>query len=161
MKTFSSIVILLCICFSGLSQVISSPQKKLTLRFQLTEKGEPSYQLSIRDKKVTEPSLMGLELKEQPALAEGFTLTHLDTITVNEKWNPVWGEVKEIVNNYRELTAHLQQTATGRVMIIRFRLFDDGVGFRYEFPAQSKLTYFTVTGERTQYNMTGNHKYHH
>lgn len=151
-------VILLFLCLSGFSQVILSPQKKLTLRFQLTEKGEPTYQLSIRDKKVTETSLMGLELKNQPSLTEGFTITRIDTITVNEKWNPVWGEVNEIVNNYREFTAHLQQTATGRGMIIRFRLFDDGVGFRYEFPAQSKLTYFTVSGERTQFNMTGNHK---
>ncbi len=152
------IAILFCVSLSGYSQVLTSPQKKLTLQFQLTEKGEPTYQLSIGNKKVTEPSLMGLELKEQPALTEGFTIARIDTTSVNEKWNPVWGEVKEIVNNYRELAAHLQQTTTGRNMIIRFRLFDDGLGFRYEFPAQSKLTYFTVTGERTQYQLTGNHK---
>ncbi|MEQ1586764.1 MAG: glycoside hydrolase family 97 protein [Cyclobacteriaceae bacterium] len=158
MKALSVIAILLFVTLSGYSQAIISPQKKLTLRFQLTEKGEPTYQLSIGNKKVTEPSLMGLELKDQPALAEGFTIISIDSTTVNEKWNPVWGEVSEIVNNYRELTAKLQQTATGRVMIIRFRLFDDGLGFRYEFPAQAKLSYFTVTGERTQYNMTGNHK---
>ncbi|HRG79867.1 MAG TPA: glycoside hydrolase family 97 N-terminal domain-containing protein, partial [Cyclobacteriaceae bacterium] len=158
MKALSVIAILLFVTLSGYSQVITSPQKKLTLNFQLTEKGEPTYQLSIGNKKVTEPSLMGLELKDQPALAEGFTLTSIDTTTVNEKWNPVWGEVKEIGNNYRELAAHLLQTATGRVMIIRFRLFDDGLGFRYEFPAQAKLSYFIVTGERTQYNLTGNHK---
>jgi glucan 1,4-alpha-glucosidase len=158
MKTFFNIFILIGVSLGGFSQVITSPNKKLTLQFRLTEKGEPTYQLMIRDKKVTEPSVLGLELKDQPALVEGFTLKRIDTTLVNEKWNPVWGEVNEIVNNYRELTAHLQQTATGRVMIIRFRLFDDGVGFRYEFPTQSKLTYFTVTGERTQYNMTGNHK---
>jgi len=158
MKSLFSLVVLLGVSIIGFSQAITSPNKKLTLQFRLTEKGEPSYQLFIRDKKVIDPSLMGLELKDQPALAEGFTITRIDTIVVNEKWNPVWGEVKEIVNNYRELTAHLQQAATGRVMIIRFRLFDDGLGFRYEFPTQSKLTYFTVTGERTQYNMTGNHK---
>lgn len=158
MKVLSVVAILLFVTLNGYGQVITSPQKKLTLRFQLTEKGEPSYQLSIGNKKVTEPSLMGLELKDQPTLAEGFAITSIDTTTVNEKWNPVWGEVSEIVNNYSELTANLQQTATGRVMIIRFRLFDDGVGFRYEFPAQAKLSYFTVTGERTQYNMTGNHK---
>lgn len=158
MKALSVIAILFFATLSGYSQVITSPQKKLTLRFQLTEKGEPIYQLSIGNKKVTEPGLMGLELKDQPALAEGFTIASIDSTTVNEKWNPVWGEVSEIVNNYRELTATLQQTATGRVMIIRFRLFDDGLGFRYEFPAQAKLSYFIVTGERTQYNMTGNHK---
>lgn len=158
MKAFFVIVFMFFLSLSGFSQVISSPQKKLTLRFQLSEKGEPGYQLYIRDKKVTEPSLLGLELNDQPALAEGFTLTRLDTTTVNEKWNPVWGEVNEIVNHYRELAAHLMQPSTGRVMIIRFRLFDDGLGFRYELPAQSKLSYFTVTGERTQFNMTGNHK---
>jgi hypothetical protein len=158
MKALSIIALLLFVTLSGYGQTITSPQKKLTLRFQLTEKGEPTYQLSIGNKKVTEPSLMGLELKDQPALAEGFTLTSVDTTTVNEKWNPVWGEVSEIVNNYRELAAHLQQRATGRDMIIRFRLFDDGLGFRYEFPAQAKLSYFTVTGELTQYNLTGNHK---
>lgn len=158
MKALPIIAILFFIALNSYSQVITSPQKKLTLSFQLTEKGEPTYQLSIGNKKVTEPSLMGLELKDQPALAEGFTLTSVDTTTVNEKWNPVWGEVKEIVSNYRELAAHLLQTATSRVIIIRFRLFDDGVGFRYEFPIQSKLSYFIVTGERTQYNLTGNHK---
>ncbi len=158
MKALSVIAILLFVTLSGYSQAITSPQKKLVLHFQLTEKGEPIYQLSIGNKKVTEPSLMGLELKDQPALSEGFTITSIDSTIVNEKWNPVWGEVSEIVNNYRELTAHLLQTATGRVMIIRFRLFDDGLGFRYEFPAQDKLSYFTVTGERTQYNLTGNHK---
>jgi len=158
MKALPIIAILFFIALSGYSQVITSPQKKLTLHFQLTERGEPTYQLSIGNKKVTEPSLMGLELKDQPALAEDFTITRIDTTLVNEKWNPVWGEVKEIVNNYHELAAHLLQTATGRVMIIRFRLFDDGLGFRYEFPAQAKLSYFIVTSERTQYNLTGNHK---
>jgi len=158
MKSIPGSIVLLFVCLSGFSQIITSPDKKLTLQFQLTEKGEPAYQLSIRDKKVTESSMLGLDLKDQPSLAEGFTISRIDTLSVNEKWNPVWGEVKEIVNNYRELSAHLLQTATGRVMIIRFRLYNDGVGFRYEFPAQSKLSYFTVTGERTQFNMTGNHK---
>jgi len=158
MKAHTIIAILLFVNLNASSQVISSPQKKLTVHFKLTEKGEPTYQLSIGNKKVTEPSLMGLELKDQPALAEGFTITSIDSTTVNEKWKPVWGEVREIVNNYNELTAHLLQTTTSRSMIIRFRLFDDGLGFRYEFPAQEKLSYFIVTGERTQYNLTGNHK---
>jgi hypothetical protein len=155
MKTLCLFFLLVSTLVTG--QVITSPNKNFTLRFHLTDKGEPTYQLSIRDKKVTDISQLGVELKNQPALAEGFTITSIDTATVNEKWNPVWGEVKEIVNNYRELTAHLQQTATGRAMIIRFRLFNDGLGFRYEFPAQANLSYFTVTGERTQYNMVGNH----
>ncbi len=107
MKTFF-IFILIGVSHSGFGQVITSPNKTLTLQFRLTEKGEPTYQLMIRDKKVTEPSVLGLELKDQPAMAEGFALTRIDTILVNEKWNPVWGEVKVIVNNYRELTAHLQ-----------------------------------------------------
>jgi glucan 1,4-alpha-glucosidase len=158
MKTLINILFLLIISMNVFAQQLHSPDNRLTLQFRLTDRGEPEYQLSIRDKKVIAPSLMGLELKDLASLAEGFTSTRIDTTSVNEKWNPVWGEVKEIVNNYRELAVHLQQTATGRTMIIRFRLFDDGLGFRYEFPAQSKLTYFTVTGERTQYNLTGNHK---
>jgi hypothetical protein len=158
MKMIVSFLLLFFIAITASSQQIQSLSKKLTLQFRLSDKGEPVYQLFIRDKKVIEPSLLGLELKDQNPLSEEFIISRVDTTTVNEKWNPVWGEVKEIQNNYRELAATLLQSNTGRVMIIRFRLFDDGLGFRYEFPAQSTLTYFTVTGERTQYNMTGNHK---
>ena len=114
--------------------------------------------LFYKDKRVLNPSMLGIELVDAPNLLDGFTLSKVDTCSVDETWQPVWGEEKEIRNNYNELAVTLNQVAEKRDMVIRFRVFDDGVGFRYEFPLSDSLNYFTIKEERTQFAMTGDHK---
>jgi glucan 1,4-alpha-glucosidase len=141
------------------AQSIQSPDGKLALSFELTPEGQPTYHLSIRGKPVLLKSKLGIELKEQPAFIKGFTMVKADTSETDETWEPVWGEVKQIRNHYKELTVTLQQPANkNRRMIIRFRLFNDGLGFRYEFPEQTDLKYFIVADEKTEFNLTGDHK---
>ena len=137
---------------------MTSPNGEVKLMFALTEKGEPMYELFYKDKRVLNPSMLGIELVDAPNLLDGFTLSKVDTCSVDETWQPVWGEEKEIRNNYNELAVTLNQVAEKRDMVIRFRVFDDGVGFRYEFPLSDSLNYFTIKEERTQFAMTGDHK---
>ena len=137
---------------------MTSPNGEVKLKFALTEKGEPMYELFYKDKRVLNPSMLGIELVDAPNLLDGFTLSKVDTCSVDETWQPVWGEEKEIRNNYNELAVTLNQAAEKRDMVIRFRVFDDGVGFRYEFPLSDSLNYFTIKEERTQFAMTGDHK---
>ena len=137
---------------------MASPNGEVKLMFALTEKGEPMYELFYKDKRVLNPSMLGIELVDAPNLLDGFTLSKVDTCSVDETWQPVWGEEKEIRNNYNELAVTLNQVAEKRDMVIRFRVFDDGVGFRYEFPLSDSLNYFTIKEERTQFAMTGDHK---
>ncbi len=137
---------------------MASPNGEVKLMFALTEKGEPMYELFYKDKRVLNPSMLGIELVDAPNLLDGFTLSKVDTCSVDETWQPVWGEEKEIRNNYNELVVTLNQAAEKRDMVIRFRVFDDGVGFRYEFPLSDSLNYFTIKEERTQFAMTGDHK---
>lgn len=137
---------------------MASPNGEVKLMFALTEKGEPMYELFYKDKRVLNPSMLGIELVDAPNLLDGFTLSKVDTCSVDETWQPVWGEEKEIRNNYNELAVTLNQAAEKRDMVIRFRVFDDGVGFRYEFPLSDSLNYFTIKEERTQFAMTGDHK---
>lgn len=155
-------MILLFICLVSINayaQNIESPDRKLSLSFALTGAGEPTYQLSFNGKPVVQKSKLGIQLKDQPALASGFTLVKPATSTKDETWEPLWGEVKHIRNHYTELAITLAQAAhNNRTMIIRFRLFDDGLGFRYEFPEQTGLQYFIVSDEKTEFNLTGDHK---
>jgi hypothetical protein len=157
MKIFLALVFSV-ITIQVFSQTITSPDKRLSLSFALTAAGEPSYQLSFANKPVIAASTLGIELKDQPSLTSGFMISKTDTLTKDETWDPVWGEVKTIRNNYRELAITLSQTETGRTMRIRFRLFNDGLGFRYEFPKQPYLNHFIVTNEKTEFNLTGDHK---
>ncbi len=141
------------------AQVISSPDKNLSLTFELNARGVPSYQLSYKNKPVIKPSTLGLELKDSPALMEGFTVTDTAQNTVDESWEPIWGEQKSIRNNYNELLVTLAQEAqNGRYIRLRFRLFNDGLGFRYEFPKQQELNYFVIKEENTEFNLAGDHK---
>ncbi len=147
------------------AQNLQSPNGNLSLAFKLTNTGEAEYRLSYKNKAVIKESKLGFEIKDQPALSSGFTIIDTKTAEANETWNPVWGEVKTIRNNYKELAVTLEQIATDkenkkltRTIVVRFRLFDDGLGFRYEFPVQNELKYFTVTDEKTEFNLTGNHK---
>ncbi|HQS55633.1 MAG TPA: glycoside hydrolase family 97 protein, partial [Sediminibacterium sp.] len=120
--------------------------------------GTPTYTLTYKNKEVIKPSKLGFELeKDAQSLLNGFTITEAKTSAFDQTWNPVWGEVASIRNHYNELALTLNQTATNRQVIIRFRLFDEGLGFRYEFPQQANLVYFTIKEEKTQFAMTGNH----
>lgn len=159
MKT-SNLVCLLLLTSIGASAAetsISSPSGDLTVNFGLQRDGRPEYKVEYKKQPVVLASGLGLELIDSPDLMSGFEITGTDTRSFDETWQPVWGENKNIRNNYHELLVHLRQPSTGRLMNIRFRVYDDGVGFRYEFPTQPDLVYFTVKEEHTQFAMTGNH----
>lgn len=153
-----SILIILVLMFSIASaQTIKSPNGKLALKFSLSNEGVPAYELTFNQKFVIKTSRLGIELKDQPSFTKDFSVVKTDSSQTDETWEPVWGEVKTIRNNYKELAVTLQQ-ADKRIVIIRFRLFDDGLGFRYEFPVQDGLKYFIVANELTEFNLTGDHK---
>ncbi|MFD1469482.1 glycoside hydrolase family 97 protein [Hymenobacter caeli] len=140
------------------AEEIKSPNANLTLTFALQAGGVPTYSLAYKGRAVIKPSRLGLELKEGPGLADGFAVADAKTTAFDQSWQPVWGEVKTIRNHYNELTVTLNQTATKRVLVLHFRVFDDGLGFRYEFPRQPALAYFVVKEERTQFALAGDHK---
>jgi hypothetical protein len=159
MKNALLVFVVLFYSLNTSAQTVQSPNGKLSLSFALTGEGAPTYQLSFNGKPVVKQSRLGVELKDAPAFSEGFSVAKSDTSQADETWRPVWGEVKEIRNQYKELTVTLVQAAVNnRRMIIRFRLFDDGLGFRYEFPEQDNLKYFIVSDEKTEFNLTGDHK---
>lgn len=119
--------------------------------------GKPTYSMTYKNKPVIKPSNLGLELTDAPDLLDGFQIVGTETDSKDETWQPVWGENKDIRNRYNELLVELNQPETDRRMNLRFRVYDDGMGFRYEFPQQKNLTYFTVKNEKTQFAMTGDH----
>ncbi len=143
---------------AGFAQEIKSPNQLVTLQFSLQADGSPSYTVHYKNKAVIKPSKLGFELEKDPvSLLNGFTILDTKTSTFNENWNPVLGEVATINNHYNELAVTLNQANTQRQLILRFRVFNDGVGFRYEFPQQKNLVYFTIKDEKTQFAMTGDH----
>ena len=150
-------LLVLFISSTAIAESITSPNGQLQLNFSVNDQGEPVYALFYKGKAVINPSKLGLELKNDPGLMNGFTLADVKTVTLDETWEPVWGEVKKIRNHYNELAVTLNQKAQDRNMIIRFRLFDDGLGFRYEFPLQKNLNYFVIKEEHSQFAMTGDH----
>ncbi|MEG0889810.1 MAG: glycoside hydrolase family 97 N-terminal domain-containing protein, partial [Bacteroides sp.] len=141
----------------AVAQSITSPNGLLKLNFSVGAQGEPTYELTYKGKEVIKPSKLGLELKNDPGLMNGFTLADSQTASFDETWSPVWGEVKNIRNQYNELAVTLDQKAQDRHIIIRFRLYNDGLGFRYEFPLQKNLNYFVIKEEHSQFAMTGDH----
>ena len=151
-------LLVLSMSSAAMAESITSPNGQLQLNFSVNSQGEPVYELFYEGKAVIKPSKLGLELKNDPGLMNGFTLADTQTSTFDETWEPVWGEVKQIRNHYNEMAVTLDQKAQDRNIIIRFRLFDDGLGFRYEFPLQKNLNYFVIKEERTQFAMTGDHK---
>ncbi|RTQ48919.1 glycoside hydrolase family 97 protein [Hymenobacter gummosus] len=141
------------------AQTLHSPSRKLSLRFGLNSAGEPTYQLRFGAKTVLQPSRLGVRLQNQPGFERGLTVVRIDSARHDDTWTPVWGEVKHIRNHYQELLVTLQQPGPERrQMQVRFRLFDDGLGFRYEWPRQPQLQYFTVLGEQTEFNLPADHK---
>ena len=142
----------------GLKAVeLKSPDGNLVLQAEV-KNGRPVYALNYKQRPVIKPSYLGLELKNDKDLMSGFSVVGEQISTFDETWQPVWGEVKNIRNHYNELELTLKQAETGRTMIIRFRLFNDGLGFRYEFPQQSELNYFVIKEEHSQFAMAGDHK---
>lgn len=129
---------------SAKAESITSPDGQLKLNFSVNMQGEPVYELSYKGKEVIKPSKLGLELKNDPGLINGFTLADIKTSAFDETWEPVWGEVKSIRNHYNEMAVTLNQKAQDRNLIICFRLYNDGLGFRYEFPQQKNLNYFVI-----------------
>ncbi|HET9695926.1 MAG TPA: glycoside hydrolase family 97 protein [Terriglobales bacterium] len=140
------------------AQEVKSPSGNVVLTFALQPGGVPSYSLAFKGRPVMKPSKLGLELQNDTSLMDGFTVADSKITTFDETWQPVWGEVSKIRNHYNELTATLKQAQTDRVVILHFRVFDDGIGFRYEFPKQPNLGYFVVKEEHSQFALTGDHK---
>lgn len=144
----------------GATEVLTSPDGRLQLSFDLTADGTPTYKMDYNNKPVIATSRLGLELKNQKSLLDGFKMERVSRSSFDDTWQPVWGEQSSIRNHYNEMAVCLSQPDDNghlREMIVRFRLYDDGVGFRYEWPAQDNFTYFTIKEERTEFAMTGDH----
>lgn len=148
------------------AQTVSSPNGAISVSFSLADGGRPTYEMTYKGHPVVKPSHLGLELAKdkhatkgfaETSLMDGFTESHSEVSSFDETWKPVWGETATIRNHYNELLVSLSQDHTGRQMNIRFRVYDDGMGLRYEFPQQDSLVYFIVKEEHTQFAMTGDH----
>ncbi len=140
-------------------QAISVSLGNVSMSFKLNEKGMPFYEMNYRGKPVIKPSKMGFILKDIGALDSNFEIIKTDTSSFDETWQPTWGEVKNIRNHYKQLTIQLKQTsAPGISLNIIFRVFEDGIGFRYEFPGQLNLKYFIVSDELTEFALADDHK---
>ncbi|MDD5779628.1 MAG: glycoside hydrolase family 97 protein [Bacteroidales bacterium] len=179
MKKFLLTVSAILLTMTAGAQKLQSPDGSLEMNFSLDAEGRPTYSLTYHGKDVIRPSHLGLDLKKENPdaatdfefktradaskidqkanLTSGFQITKTETATFDETWTPVWGEESSIRNHYNELCVTLTQPANDRFIKLRFRLFDDGLGFRYEFPAQKNLTYFIIKEERTQFAMAGDH----
>ncbi|MES2447547.1 MAG: glycoside hydrolase family 97 protein [Bacteroidota bacterium] len=154
----STFLLSIFICSGLFAQELKSPNGNLTMTFTLLNDGAPTYQLNYKNKQIVKSSKLGLELKnDKKSLLNDFTIADTKTTSFDESWSPVWGEVKTIRNHYNELAITLNQKESNRQIIIRFRLFNDGLGFRYEFPTQKNLTYFVIKEEKTQFAMAGDH----
>ena len=140
------------------SQNIQSPSQKIAVEFKLTTSGQPSYSVKYNNKPVISESTLGIKLKDKPSLDANFEIENTKTATFNESWKPVLGEQAIIVNHYNELTVSLIQKGTQIKMNLIFRVFDEGVAFRYDFPKQAALNYFIISDEVSQFNLTDNHK---
>ena len=179
-RNLSSAALLICAITINAQHKLSSPDGNFEMHFSLNTKGAPVYELTYKGKTIIKPSTLGLELKREDAnkktdfewteknvnqseldakvnLFNGFAIKDAQTSTFDETWVPVWGEEKEIRNHYNELAVTLDQPQNNRYIIIRFRLFNDGLGFRYEFPQQPNLNYFIIKEEHSQFGMTGDH----
>ena len=179
LKSIFTLTSFICCALMTNAQKLTSPDGNLVMNFSLNQEGAPVYELFYKDKAVIKPSTLGLELKKEDAnkktsfewtdrtdidqldaktnLMTGFTISDTKNSTFNETWKPVWGEESEIVNHYNELAVTLNQASNDRHIIIRFRLFNDGLGFRYEFPQQKNLNYFIIKEEHSQFAMAGDH----
>ena len=165
MRKIKLISALLLLPMAMMAQTVTSPGGKVAVKFSL-DNGRPTYEMTYKGKTVVKPSHLGLELAktkyaskgmEETDLMDGFTVTKTDTSSFDETWKPVWGQTATIRNNYKEMAVTLNQAATKRNIVIRFRVYDDGMGLRYEFPQQDELNYFVIKEEHTQFAMNGDH----
>jgi hypothetical protein len=156
MKKLSLLVLFFCTISNA--QDIASPSENLILSFQLTKEGTPRYSVQYKNKTIVSESSLGIKLKETTSLEANFKIDSIGQKSVNEIWHPVLGEQSNVKNNYNQLKVSLSQTTTNRRLNIIFKVYDEGVAFRYEFPKQSNLNYFIISDEITQFNLTGNHK---
>ena len=134
-----------------------SPDGNVVVRVELNSQGTPFYQVFYKGAEIIRPSRLGIELAEENSLMDAFRINKTSTSTFDETWQPVWGEQRDIRNHYNELLVEMEKASNGRFMNLRFRVYDDGVGFRYEFPLQKFLPYFVVKEEHTEFAMTGDH----
>lgn len=156
---------LLLLPLMATAQTVTSPNGNVEVKFSL-DNGRPTYEMTYKGKAVVKPSHLGLELvktkhaskgMEETDLMDGFTVTDTQTSTFDETWKPVWGQTATIRNHYNEMAVTLNQPASKRNIVIRFRVYDDGMGLRYEFPQQNELNYFVIKEEYTQFAMAGDH----
>ena len=140
-----------------MAEVVASPAGTVKVTVDVNAQGTPYYSVDYKDRPAVAKSTLGLELTDDKNLMDGFTLVGTERATMDEVWRPVWGETATIRNHYNELLVHLRQTATDRLMDLRVRVYDEGMGLRYEFPQQKNLVYFVVKQEHTQFAMTGDH----
>lgn len=157
MKNIFSIVLLLVIS-NGFAQIIQSPSKNVGLNFKLLNDGKPSYTVTYKNQSIINESHLAVLLKDAKSLQSGFTILNQETKSVDEPWNPVLGEQSTIQNKYNQVIYYLIQKETNRKLNIVFKVYNEGVAFRYEFPKQENLNYFIITDEKTEFNLTGDHK---
>ncbi len=166
-KIVFTVIMVLCgtVIFAQAKTNVKSPNKNIELNFWLSDKGEPMYEVMYKNKEAVLPSALGFELKQTmndialPTLKNNLVITESTQTTADTKWKPVWGDVKEIRDNYSQLNVSLAQKRDTAISFnIIFKVFDDGVGFRYEFPQQKNLAHFIVSEERTEFHLTGDHK---
>jgi hypothetical protein len=157
MKKYA-VCLFLFFAINSFAQEILSPSKKISLSFSITSEGKPTYKVSYSNKEIVQESVLGVALKDQEALDHGFVLVQQESKSVNETWQPVLGEQSIIQNNYNQVTYFLLQKATNRKFNIIFRVYNEGVAFRYEFPKQDQLNYFVISDEKTTFNLVENHK---
>lgn len=155
------LAVLLSCCLYAIciqSETLSSPDGRITLDFSLTGDGKPQYSLQYDGKPVVQPSTLGFDLTDGRSLKDGFDIASVSTSHTDRTWEPVWGEVSEIRDKFNEMSVDLLHKPDSMKMVLRFRLFDDGLGFRYEFPKQQNLSYFRVLDELTEFRLAGDHK---
>ena len=166
MKKIITILSAMLLPLMAMAQSVSSPDGNVTVKFSLADGGVPTYEMTYKNKAVVKPSRLGLELakdkhaskgKNETDLMDGFKVTNTKTSSFDETWTPVWGEWSQIRNNYNELEVNLNQPSADRNIIIRFRVYNEGFGLRYEFPQQKSLNYFLIKEEHTQFAMAGDH----
>lgn len=152
------LLVLLISVLSIQAQSVTSPSKNILLDFKLSNDGKPNYSVTYKTKPIVKESSLGILLKNSEPLVNGFTIEKQETKSVNEPWNPVLGEQTTYQNKYNEIKFYLIQKATNRKLNIIFKVYDEGVAFRYEFPKQEKLDYFIISDEKSEFNLAGNHK---
>lgn len=148
---------LLAAAFSAGAAGISSPSGNLVLNVSVNDSGTPTYSLSYKGKTLVADSRLGL-VADEMGFADNFTISATDTMTVDRSWEPVWGEYSTVRDHFRELAVTFTGGEPSREMTVRFRVFDDGLGFRYELPRQDNANYLTLRDEATEFNFTADHK---